>query len=431
MYKLCIKIWGYVMEDEYISVSQLTNYIKRIISSDSNLKHVYVRGEIFNYTPANANGHRYFSLKDKNSIIPAVFFKWDSHGLDFEPEEGMKVLVRGNVNVYPEQGKYQLYVKELIDAGRGNLYIKFEQLKKEFQEAGYFDDSLKKPIPKFPKKIGVVTSPNGAAIRDIVITVKRRWPLCEIILFPSLVEGNMAPKNIVDQIMVADREFDLDTLIVGRGGGGIESLWAFNERIVGLAILSCQTPVISAVGHEIDWTISDYVADLRAATPTAAAELAVPDRAEIKSNIENLNFRANNVVNKQLIDNLEKFEKIMSRTLFEDPYIILEKKALKLDNLRDKLVLSSKEMIQSNQNRLSKVKLSNVFKDPQSILQNKQIALNRYIDKLMVLNPLLTIQRGYAVARTGGKVVSSAKGLKKDDELEIEFKDGKVNTRVL
>ena len=431
MYKLCIKIWGYVMEDKYLSVSQLTNYIKRIISSDPNLREVYVRGEISNYKNYRSSGHRYFSLKDENSVIPAVFFKWDSMGLKFEPEDGMKVLVKAKVDVYPEQGKYQLYVKEMIEAGRGDLYIAFEQLKKELKEAGYFDESLKKPIPKFPKKVGVVTASTGAAIKDIIITIKRRWPLCEIILFPSLVQGSQAPKNIVDQVLLADKEFDLDTLIVGRGGGSIEDLWAFNERIVAKAILSCETPIISAVGHETDFTIADYVADLRAATPTAAAELAVPDIREVMSNLDNLNSRAKYVLNKQLINNLDKFENIKDMTLFKNPYVVLEKKVMRLDNLRARLDSSSKEMISSSQIRLSRVKSSNVFKDPESILQNKRISLDNCIGKLEVLNPLLTIKRGYAVARTGGKVVSSAKNLKKDDELELEFKDGKVNTRVL
>ena len=431
MYKLCIKLWGYVMEEKYISVSQLTNYIKRIISSDSNLREVYVRGEISNYNHYYSSGHRYFSLKDENSIIPAVFFKWDSMGLQFEPEDGMKVLVRGKVDVYPDQGRYQLYVKELIDAGKGNLHIAFEQLKKELKAEGYFDDSHKKPIPKYPKRVGVVTSPKGAAIRDIISTIKRRWPLCEIILFPSLVQGEGAKVNIVDQILKADREFDLDTLIVGRGGGSIEDLWPFNERIVAKAIYHCETPIISGVGHETDFSIADFVADFRAETPTAAAVRAVPDINEVRSNLDNLDSRANNVMNKQLNDNLEKFGRIMDRTLFENPYIILEKKVLKLDTLRANLGSSSKEMINSSQNRLSKVKGSNVFKDPQSILLNKKVSLKGYLDKLDVLNPLQTIQRGYAVARTGGKIVSHAKDLKKDDELEIEFKDGKVNTRVL
>ena len=419
------------MEDKYVSVSQLTNYIKRLIGSDSNLREVYVRGEISNYKNYRSSGHRYFSLKDEKSVIPAVFFKWDSMELKFEPEDGMKVLIRAKVDVYPEQGKYQLYVKEMIEAGKGNLYIAFEQLKKELREAGYFDESLKKPIPKFPRKIGVVTASTGAAIRDIVTTIKRRWPLCEIILFPSLVQGSQAPRNIVDQILLADREFDLDTLIVGRGGGSIEDLWAFNERIVAKAILSCETPVISAVGHETDFTIADYVADLRAATPTAAAELAVPDRNELMSNLNNLDSRANNVVRKQLENNLDKLENIRNRTLFKNPYVILEKRVLKLDSLRARLGSSSKDMIGSGQIRLSRVKSSNVFRDPESIFKTKRTALDNFIGKLEVLNPLLTIKRGYAVARTNGKVVSSAKDLKKDDELEIEFKDGKVNARVL
>ena len=417
------------MEDKYISVSQLTNYIKRLINSDSNLRQVYVRGEISNFK-RYSSGHCYFSLKDKSSVIPAVMFRGSAQYLRFEPKNGMKVLARGYVDVYNPYGRYQLQVNKLTEDGLGDLHIAFEQLKKELKEAGYFDESLKKPIPKFPKKIGVVTAATGAAIRDIVITIKRRWPLCEIILFPSLVQGDRAAENIKNQIEVADREFDLDTLIVGRGGGSIEDLWAFNERVVADAILSCETPVISAVGHEIDTTISDYVADLRAATPTAAAELAVPDIDEIKANVNNLNSRANNVMGKQLYDNQVKFENIKNRALFRNPYRIHDMKAMDLDFIRGRLVSSSKDMINSNKMTLSRIKSSKVFKAPDSIFEKQENNLSYYIAKLDVLNPLLTIQRGYAVARTGGKVVSSAKVLKKDDELELQFKDGKVNTRV-
>ena len=418
------------MEEEYISVSELTDYIKKLLNSDSYLKQVYVRGEISNFK-RYSSGHCYFSLKDEGSVIPGVMFYGYASKLKFEPENGMKVLVRGYVDVYKSRGNYQLYAQRIIEDGFGELHIAFEQLKKELKEAGYFDESLKKPIPKFPKKIGVVTAATGAAIRDIVTTIKRRWPLCEIILFPSLVQGNLAANNIVRQIFVADKEFDLDTLIVGRGGGSIEDLWAFNERIVAKAILACETPVISAVGHEIDWTIADYVADIRAATPTAAAEIAVPDIKEISSKVYNLDSRAKNVMAKQLNDNLEKFERIKNRPLFRNPYMIHERKTMDLDFIKGRLVSSSKEMIHSNQMRLSKVKSSNVFRNPQSILDKKTINLSRNIDKLKVLNPLLTIQRGYAVARSKGKVVSYAKDLKKDDEVELEFKDGKVNTRVL
>ena len=418
------------MEEEYISVSELTDNIKRLINSDPNLKNVCVRGEISGFKRASS-GHCYFNLKDENSVIPAVMFYGHASRLKFDPENGMKVLVRGYVDVYKSRGNYQLYAQRITEDGLGELHIAFEQLKKELESKGYFDDSLKKPIPKFPKKIGVVTAATGAAIRDIVTTIKRRWPLCEIILFPSLVQGNLSANNIVRQIFVADNEFELDTLIVGRGGGSIEDLWAFNERIVAKAILACETPVISAVGHEIDWTIADYVADKRAATPTAAAEIAVPDIREISSKVDDLDSRANNVMSKQLNDNLEKFERIKNRPLFKNPYMIHERKVMDLDFIKGRLVSSSKEMIHSNQMRLSKVKSSNVFRNPQSILDEKTITLSMNIDKLKVLNPLLTIQRGYAVARSKGKVVSYAKDLKKDDELELEFKDGKVNTRVL
>ena len=430
MYKFCIKIWGYVMEEEYISVSQLTDYIRKLINSDSRLKQVYVRGEISNFK-RYSSGHCYFSLKDEGSVIPGVMFYGFASKLKFEPKNGMKVLVRGYVDVYKSRGNYQLYAQRIIEDGLGELHIAFEQLKKELESKGYFEDDLKKPIPKFPKRIGVVTAATGAAIRDIVTTIKRRWPLCEIILFPSLVQGSLAANNIVRQIFVADNEFELDTLIVGRGGGSIEDLWAFNERIVAKAILACETPVISAVGHEIDWTIADYVADIRAATPTAAAEIAVPDIREISSKVDDLDSRASNVMAKQLNDNLEKFERIKNRPLFKNPHMIHERRGMDLDFIKGRLVSSSKEMIHSNQMRLSKVKSSNVFRNPQSILDEKTITLSMNIDKLKVLNPLLTIQRGYAVARSKGKVVSYAKDLKKDDELELEFKDGKVNTRVL
>ena len=418
------------MEEEYITVSQLTDHIKRLINSDSKLKQVYVRGEISNFK-RYSSGHCYFSLKDEGSVIPGVMFYGYASKLKFEPENGMKVLVKGYVDIYKARGNYQLYAQKITEDGLGELHIAFEQLKKELESKGYFDDSLKKPIPKFPKKVGVVTAATGAAIRDIVTTIKRRWPLCEIILFPSLVQGHLAANNIVKQIFVADNEFNLDTLIVGRGGGSIEDLWAFNERIVAKAILACETPIISAVGHEIDWTIADYVADKRAATPTAAAEIVVPDIREISSKVADLDSRANNVMKKQLYDNMEKFERIKNRHLFKNPYVIYEKKVMDLDFIRERLVSSSKEMIHSNEITLSRIKNSSVFKNPESIFDKKTNNLVRYIDKLVVLDPLLTIKRGYAVARTGGKVVSYAKDLKKDDEVEIEFSDGKVNTRVL
>ena len=431
MYKLCIKIWGYVMEDKYVSVSQLTNYIKRKISLDPNLREVYVRGEISNYRNYTSSGHRYFSLKDENSIIPAVFFKWDALGLEFEPEDGMKVLVRGKVDVYPEQGKYQLYVKELIDAGKGNLHIAFEQLKKELKAEGYFDDSHKKPIPNFPEKVGVVTSPKGAAIRDIISTIKRRWPLCEIILFPSMVQGESAKYDIIKQIIKADKEFNLDTLIVGRGGGSIEDLWPFNEEKVARAIYDSNVPIISAVGHQIDYTISDFVADLRAPTPTAAAEMAVPDAYVLKSKLNDLNERITNTVRNKILENRNKLNTISKKNILKHPQSIYDHPRMNLELLIGRFENVSQQIIHDNRNKLLKLENSYIFKNPKSITKNKKDRYIKNISKLEVLNPLLTLKRGYAIAECNEKVISSSKDVKVGDKLDIKFDDGTINTKVI
>ena len=365
---------GNDMEQEYITVSALNSYIKRLISSDSNLKRVYVRGELSNFK-RYPSGHLYFTLKDKGSEIGGVMFKGPASRLRFEPKNGMKVLVSGNVDVYAKQGNYKLYAHKITEDGIGDLYIAYEQLKKELSQLGWFDEDHKNEIPRFPKRVGVVTASTGAAIRDIVTTIKRRWPLCEIILFPSLVQGNLAPNNIIKQIILADTQFNLDTLIIGRGGGSIEDLWAFNDKTLAKVIYHTKTPIISAVGHEIDWTISDYVADLRAATPTAAAELAVPDIKEIKSNLDNLDYRINKQVSNQLSDNKESFDKLISRNLFKDPAVIYNKKFMNLDNLRGRLAVCSKNMIFDNKIRLSRVKSSAIFKNPRRLYESK---MNNY-----------------------------------------------------
>ena len=291
------------MVDEYITVSKITDYVARLIGADSNLKHVFIKGELSNVN-LYRSGHLYFTLKDENSQIKGVMFN-ARRRLKFKPEDGMKVLIEGKIEVYKKNGVYQLYASEISKDGIGDLHRKYEELKEKLNKEGLFDQAHKKKIPNFPKRIGVVTAANGAAIRDIIITIKRRWPLCEVILFPSLVQGENAAQNIVYQINNADK-FDLDTLIVGRGGGSIEDLWSFNEEIVARAIYNCKTPVISAVGHEIDYTIADFVADLRAATPTAAAEIAVPPYGEIKNGVNQLNSRANLAVNKILNENKNK-----------------------------------------------------------------------------------------------------------------------------
>lgn len=416
------------MVDEYITVSKITDYVARLIGADSNLKHVFIKGELSNVN-LYRSGHLYFTLKDENSQIKGVMFN-ARRRLKFKPEDGMKVLIEGKIEVYKKNGVYQLYASEISKDGIGDLHRKYEELKEKLNKEGLFDQAHKKKIPNFPKRIGVVTAANGAAIRDIIITIKRRWPLCEVILFPSLVQGENAAQNIVYQINNADK-FDLDTLIVGRGGGSIEDLWSFNEEIVARAIYNCKTPVISAVGHEIDYTIADFVADLRAATPTAAAEIAVPPYGEIKNGVNQLNSRANLAVNKIFNENKNKLDNIISKRLFISPGEIYAPKEMMLDGIINRLQHSSESLVIKNQNRLNLVKNSNIFKNPQEIIKNQKENYLLQLSKLEILNPLNTLKRGYTLAKSDGKVISSAKQLKSGDNLEVEFEDGNVNTKVI
>ena len=272
------------MNDKYLTVTQINKYIKYKFDTDDNLRLVYLKGEISNFKN-HTSGHFYFTLKDENSRILAVMFRNNASRVNFIPRDGSNVLVVGRISLYEANGAYQIYVEEMIEDGVGNLYLEFEKLKKKLGDKGYFDESLKKPIPRFPKKIGVITASTGAAIRDIITTINRRYNLAQIILFPCLVQGENAKEDIVRNLKIAD-SMNLDTIILGRGGGSIEDLWAFNEEIVAEAIYNAKTPIISAVGHEIDFTISDFVSDLRAPTPTAAAELAVPNKIELKKLID-------------------------------------------------------------------------------------------------------------------------------------------------
>ena len=277
------------MNRDYITVTQLTKYIKYRIDNDTNLQEVYLKGEISNFK-AHTRGHFYFTIKDENSRINAVMFASSARNVKFMPEDGMKVLVTGRISVYEATGGYQIYVSEMQEDGVGNLYVAFEQLKKKLMQEGLFATEHKKRIPRIPKRVGVVTAPTGAAIRDIISTIQRRFPLTEIYLFPCLVQGEQAKEDIVRQIKRAEN-YDLDVLIIGRGGGSIEDLWAFNEEMVARAIYDCPIPTISAVGHEIDFTIADFVSDLRAPTPTGAAEIAVPNKSDVINYLKQLTIR--------------------------------------------------------------------------------------------------------------------------------------------
>ena len=417
------------MKDKYISVTQLTRYIKYKLDNDDNLNEVFLRGEISNFK-AHSRGHFYFTLKDENSRINAVMFSSSVKNIKFTPEDGMKVLVTGKISVFESTGNYQIYVNEMLEDGVGNLYIAFEQLKKKLEAEGLFREDHKKKIPKIPNRIGVVTAPTGAAIKDIISTIKRRWPLTEVYLFPSLVQGEDAKEDIVRQIKRAE-EFDLDTLIVGRGGGSIEDLWPFNEEIVARAIYECPIPVISAVGHEIDFTISDFVADLRAPTPTGAAEMAVPQLKDVKDYFEQVQIRLKNIINHRIEFNRNKLNELLNHNIFKNPMMIYQTKEMIFDNLLDQLKFNLVNITNKKEKDLIRLKQSIIFQKPFQMLDKKSNKYLQLISKLETLSPLLTLKRGYTMTKKDDKVVSSSKNLKKDDNISITFDDGVVDAKVL
>ena len=419
-----------IMEDDkYITVSRFNAVVKNLMSKALNLDDVYIKGEVSNLKKS-LSGHYYFTIKDEKSSIEAIIFANYYRKLDFEIENGMKVLVRGKVSIYLPQGKYQIEVRELKEDGLGNLFIAYNQLKKKLEAEGHFRDEIKKDIPKFPQRIGVVTAKTGAAIRDIITIIERRWQYCQILVFPSLVQGKGSAENIARQIKRSEG-YNLDTLIVGRGGGSIEDLWSFNEEIVARAIIECKTPVISAVGHEVDFTIADFVADLRAPTPTAAGELAVPDYREIEKHLNQLNIRLEKAIKKDLDSYSKRLNQIKSRSIFVNPEEIYQMSELSLDILKEKLNNNCSNLIRDKENQLDRIKSRDMIRNPYKILLAKEHRQQELIAKLEALNPILTLKRGYAYARKDGKIVSKAADLKKGDNLKLTFDDGNVNTKVI
>ena len=419
------------MNEKTYTVSEINSLINRKLKMDPNFKNILVKGEISNFKTNAFSGHSYFTLKDENSQIDAVMFKgMKDRFLEFEPEDGMKVIIKGKIEVYVKNGKYQLYATKITEDGIGNLHIAFEQLKKKLKKEGLFDDSHKKEIPKYPRHIGVVTASTGAAIKDIITTIKRRYPICKILIFPTLVQGDQAALKIVKQIKYA-QNYDIDTLIIGRGGGSIEDLWPFNEEIVAREIYDCKIPVISAVGHEVDFTISDFVADKRAPTPTAAAELAVPKLSEVKFRLDTLKSKLTKNINDNIGEKRLILNNISKKQVLKNPEEIYEIKGMHLDNLINKLNYASKNTISQNRNKLFKLENSIVLKNPKEITKHKKEAFLRNFEKLEILNPLLTLKRGYSITKSNDKIVSSAKDVKPGDELDIEFDDGTVNTKVI
>lgn len=417
------------MNDKYITVSQLTRYIKYKIDNDSNLNEVFLKGEISNFK-AHSRGHYYFTLKDEGSRINAIMFASSTRKLKFMPQDGMKVLVTGKISVFEANGGYQIYVNDMLEDGVGNLYIAYEQLKSKLESEGLFNQTIKKQIPKIPTRVGVITAPTGAAIKDIISTIKRRWPLAEVYLFPSLVQGEDAKEDIVRQIEKADT-FDLDTLIVGRGGGSIEDLWAFNEEIVARAIFNCKTPVISAVGHEVDFTIADFVADLRAPTPTGAAEMAVPQLADMQNYLNQINIRLNNTMQNKIAINKKKLDNITNRNIFKNPMVIYQTKEMQFSNIIEKLKFSLINLTNIKEKELLKVKNSYILTNPYQILDRKSNKYLQIVSKLETLSPLLTLKRGYTITKIDNKVVNSCKKIKKDTKITVEFSDGSIDAKVI
>lgn len=417
------------MESKYLSISAITRYLKAKFESDTNLRVVYLKGEISNIK-YHSTGHIYFSLKDENSKINAIMFSSNAKKLLFRPVDGSKVLVTGRISVYEATGGYQIYVDEMLEDGIGNLYIAFEKLKKDLSKEELFDAKYKKTIPKIPEKIGVVTAPTGAAIRDIISTIKRRYPICDIVVFPTLVQGDQAKDDIVKKIKQADN-YNLDVIIVGRGGGSIEDLWPFNEEIVARAIFEAKTPIISAVGHEIDFTIADYVADLRAPTPTGAAELAVPNISDLINHLNNLTIRLNESINGKINYQRLILDSIKNSFVIKNPLIMYENKKQRLDYIVESLEKIIIKKLDASKHKFELLKRNYILNNPQTLYKDSKDKFLTLVDKLELVNPLGTLKRGYSLSYQSDKLISRVGDLNKNDKLKIKFYDGDVITEVI
>lgn len=385
------------MEPKIATVSQINGYVKKILDHNIILNNVWIKGEISNFKH-HYSGHLYITLKDEGGVLKAVMFRSSAQTLNFEPSDGMKVLARGRISVYEAGGSYQLYIEEMIPDGVGELYIAYEQLKKQLAEEGLFDEVHKKPIPQFPKRVGVVTASTGAAVRDIINVITRRYPMAEIVIYPAQVQGTGAAQSVVRAIEYFNATKEVDTLIVGRGGGSIEDLWAFNEEITARAIFASEIPIISAVGHETDFTIADFVADLRAPTPSAAAEIAVPSMIELRNRINT----DRNRISQNVVGRIESSRLLLKRFKMKTPKDRIDDYNLKLDSL---------------------------LKSMENSLKMKTMTLKRQFAeqtaKLDALSPLQTLSRGYSIPTTeDGTVIRSAEEMKKGMEFTLRLKDG-------
>ncbi|WP_330948596.1 exodeoxyribonuclease VII large subunit [Virgibacillus sp. MG-45] len=441
------------MTKPYLTVTALTKYIKRKLDIDPHLRSVLVKGEISNFKH-HTRGHMYLTIKDDHSRIQAVMFAGNNRMLNFVPENGMQVFITGNISVFEATGQYQLYIQEMEPDGLGSLYLAFEQLKEKLRNKGYFSQELKKPIPSFPKHIGVITSPTGAAIRDILTTIKRRYPIVEITVIPVLVQGTAAATSISDAIKKANDSSKYDILIVGRGGGSIEELWSFNDEQVAEAIYCSTTPIISAVGHETDTTISDFVADLRAPTPTGAAELAVPSRQELEDKIRRLQGALKQAMEATFKQREIDYSHLKQAYAFKYPALLIQQKEQELDRMTEKLAKAftvfreqktdkhdnvygrllanhpKRQTIQAVKDLqgLSK-RLNGSF---QLIYDRHTSRLNTTLEKLLLVNPLAIMKRGFAIPyTTNGEILRTKEQIHIDDHIVVRITDGKLECQVI
>ena len=396
------------MATKPLKVSEVNNYIKKVFAGDWLLSNIKVEGEISNFKH-HYSGHMYFSLKDEKGKIKCVMFKSDNRSVNFELEDGLKVVITGYISVYEREGDYQLYAKKIEKSGVGDLFQAFEELKNKLEKEGLFDPSIKKEIPFMPKKIGVVTSSTGAAIRDIINVIGRRFPIADILIYPVLVQGVQAPKEISEGLIYLDNRDDIDVIITGRGGGSIEELFAFNDELVARTIYSMNTPVVSAVGHETDFTIADFVADLRAPTPSAAAELITPELNKLKDDLDNRFIQLNRNCDSVLEIYNKKLEYIKKDLNYYNPINQIRDKYQILDNLFRNLTILMETNIKDNKNKIESL-----------------------YSKINYLNPSSSLKRGYTIAlNEKGNLVSSLEELSINDSLNLIFKDGMINTKVV
>ncbi len=383
-----------------VSVTQLTGYIKLLLDRDEILSQTCVRGELSNYK-IHSSGHHYFTLKDEGAVISCVLFRSDAMRLRFRPESGMKVILTGRVSLFPRSGQYQLYVSHMQPDGAGDLAVAFEQLKQRLQAQGLFDAAHKKPLPRYPERVALVTSPTGAAVRDMIRILGRRWPLASVLVCPVRVQGEGAAEEIAAMLELVDAAGLADVIITGRGGGSLEDLWAFNEEIVARAIYRCKTPVISAVGHEPDVTIADFAADVRAATPSNGAELAVCDRAELRALLEQQARRMEKAQERRLELLRQRLRRLSERPVLRSPEGSLQQKELLLELLRQRLERAAAAAVEKRQRQFA--------------------ALSGRLD---ALSPLKVLARGYAVATRQEQVLHSVAQLSPGEEIRLRLSDG-------